>query len=112
MSTTDLGFFSESELDRINLKTIGNQLPEPYQGSDLFALLMTKVYESDRDSLVAKRQAIDWYCRTPVEEVVKELEAYADNEDYQGCLRVLKFVHTASKEELEQLTNYLDKSGS
>lgn len=109
MSTTDVGFFKEAELDRINMKTLGNQLPEPYEGSDLMALLFTKVYESDRDSLVAKRQVIEWYCKSPVADVVKELEAYADNEEYENYLRLFRFMHTATEEELEKMTQYLLK---
>ena len=109
MSTTDVGFFKEAELDRINMKTLGNQLPEPYEGADLFALLLTKIYESDRDSLVAKRQVIDWYCKSPVADVVKELETYADNEEYENYLRLMKFMHSATSEQMEEMTQYLLK---
>lgn len=108
-STVDVGFFKEAELDRINMKTLCNQLPKPYNGTDLMALLFTKSYECDEDVHVGKRQVIDWYCSAQVTEVVGELEAYANKEEFQNYLQLMEFMHNATPEQIEEMTQYLMK---
>jgi len=111
-TTQEDGFFSAEQIDRMNLKTLANELPEGYDGQQLMALLSTKVCEKTRLMNTpfneARQAVVDWYCATPANDVARAINIYGGCTEYQCRLEVMNFLHSASEEELQDFEEYLD----
>lgn len=97
MNATQEGYFSEEQVDRMNLKTMANQLPVPWNGMHLMALL---VYLSDLGVQMngmspedSKQHIVDWYCQSPADEVVDALETMSREPGFQSILQFQEFAH-------------------
>lgn len=104
MNKTQEGFFTEAEMDRMNLKTMANQLPEGYNGCMLMAMLTTKhseIYSERKDDLIARRQVIDWYCQATADQVAIEINRYMDNQEYKEKIELMKIMHSLPKDKLD-----------
>lgn len=90
------GYFTIEQMDRANLKTMGNPLIAPWTGSHLLSLLIVladKGVWRDLDTVERKEAVIDWYCRTPVDGVVEALEQYSDTEEFKTVMQIQKMAH-------------------
>lgn len=91
------GFFTEAQLDRANLKTMVNQLPPPWTGNHLLALLVVlsdKGTEyTDLPPKEAKQKVIDWYCTNRTEVIVEALENMVEDTEFQMVLEFQRMMH-------------------
>ena len=108
------GFFSIEQIDRMNLKTLSNELPQGYDGQQLMALLTTKVYDKTRLEELSHAEAtqavVDWYCATTAEDVARAINVYGGCTEYQSRLQVLNFLHTAPADEVEKFMEFVDST--
>lgn len=100
MSTEQTGYLSEAQLDRVNLKTMAQGgLPEPYAEWDIFgALKATQQWYLDEGpeeltSEEALEKAVDWYCTTPNNEVVRAFERLQDNHLFKTTRELVQLIH-------------------
>ena len=94
--TQELGYFTPDQVTRMNLKTIGNQLREPWDGDHLLSLLVVKSdygMKSGLSSDEAKQAVVDWYCAATVDEVMQELELMSEDDNFISHTTVMKFMH-------------------
>ena len=91
-----MGYFTESQLDRMNIKTLANPLTYPWNGHDLLAMLVVitdmAIAEGCPDD-EARQGTVDWYCRTPSEGIIEELEKVSRLEVFQQHRRIVEFMH-------------------
>ena len=112
MNETQEGFFNEAEMDRLNAKTMANELPEGYNGCMLLSMLSTKhseIYSERKDDLVARRQVIDWYCQATADQVALEIDRYKDNDEYKGKIELMKLMHSIPKDKFNALMEEIAK---
>lgn len=112
-SSSGEGFFTEEQLDRMNIKTMANELPEPYNGNHLFALLMlmsaertSELMEEGNEKSIAlsnrsKQDVVDWYCSTPAEPtedfdkqtVVEKIKSVEKINAYKTLVKLVSDIH-------------------
>ena len=97
MNGTQEGYFTEEQCDRMNLKTMANPLTAPWNGHHLLSLL---VYLSDLGVTMndmtpdeSKNDVVEWYCRTPADEVVDSLETMSREPAFQAILQFQELAH-------------------
>ena len=102
-------FFTEQQLDRINLKTMATPLPGSYTGNDLMALLVTRA-KSKRPSLDewVIQDTVEWYCRAKPYEVDTAFDKYKQTELFQGHLTIITMMHE-QPEALERALEAIEK---
>ena len=105
--TNGKGYFSEEQVDRINLKTMANPI-DPYSGHDLLALLVTLCDEGvggdwELDPVEAKDKVTEWYCTNTSDVVVEMLDAFQDNEKYWAVKEFQKLIHAYPKQVAEAI---------
>lgn len=112
MNKTQDGFFTEAEMDRMNLKTMANGLPKGYDGVMLLSMLTTKhseIYSERKDDLIARRQVIDWYCQATADQVALEIDKYKDNKEYKDKIELMKLMHSIPKDKFNALMEEIAK---
>ena len=97
MNGTQEGYFTEEQCDRMNLKTMANPLPVPWNGHHLLALLVHSsdlgVQLSGMSPEDSKQTVVDWYCKTPADDVVDVLETMSREPEFQALLQFQEMVH-------------------
>jgi hypothetical protein len=100
--TTQEGFFTDEQLDRMNFKTLTNELPEGFDGHQVLALLVTKTKErAEKAEFVEARQSVvDWYCMSKAEEVADEITDYeAHSKLYRLHHEAITMMHSMSNDD-------------
>ena len=100
--TTQEGFFTDDQLDRLNFKTMGNELPEGFDGNQLLALLVSKTKEraETAEFAEARQSVVDWYCRSTAEEVADEITDYETNNNvYRLHREATALMHSMSNDD-------------
>ena len=94
--TQEVGYFTETQLDRMNMKTMGNQLREPWDGDHLLSMLVVKSDYGIKSGLSpdeAKQAVVDRYCAATADEVMQELELMSEDENFIAHTTVVKYMH-------------------
>lgn len=71
------GFFSEEEMDRLNIKTLLDPLPEGVEQEDVLAVLVHQSISVGSQLLSladAKTKVIDWYCSSSIEKLIPQIQ--------------------------------------
>ena len=120
METKEKGYFTIEQIDRMNLKTMANQLSEPWTGQDLMAFLIVC---SDRGMQLglsakeAKQSVVDFYCTTPAEQIMEDMEVMSQTPEFQSVLQIEKMIHEDHEgfmkaiEEIEKRGGFPDELG-
>ena len=94
--TQELGYFSEEQVDRMNMKTLGNILREPWNGQHLLTMLVILSDMGVEHGLTpdeAKADVVEWYCGATADEVTDQLEMMSRRDDFQKHYQVMEFMH-------------------
>ena len=94
---SDTGYFTIEQMDRANLKTMANPLPDPWTGSHLLALLVVLSdigIIKDLSPKESKQAVIEWYCTTRTPEIVEALELYSKWDEFKTVMEIQRLVHT------------------
>ena len=105
MTTT---FFTEDQMDRMNLKTMATPLPEGYTGSDLMSLLVTRSRQNKGVSDLSIQDTVDFYCRITTSEVQAEFDRLESTKDYKLNREIIELMHERP-EELERALEAIEK---
>ena len=89
------GFFTEAQMDRINLKTMATPLPGTYTGKELMALLVTRAKPQNKPNTtdLSVADTVEWYCRAKPHEVKAEFERLEPTTLYQQHFDILTVMH-------------------
>jgi hypothetical protein len=90
------GFFTEEQLDRINLKTMATPLPGNYTGQELMSLLVTRTKENESE--LATQDTTEWYCRAKPSEVQAAFNTYEKTTVFQKHFQILTLMHERPEE--------------
>ena len=87
---------------------MANQLPEPWDGHHLMALLCCMAWGIQHDEKIsipeAKQGVIDWYCSSSVDVVVNAMENYKETNQFKGAVMIQEMMHSDPERVEEALT--------
>jgi hypothetical protein len=109
--TTQEGFFTDDQLDRMNFKGLANELPEGFDGHQLLALLVVKTKEGalSQDFADARQSVVDWYCSTTAEAVADEITDYEENShEYRLHREANELMHSMSNDDWLDFERFLE----
>lgn len=107
-------FLTIDQLDRVNLKTLAQGgLPAPYGEGEIFgALKVTQQwYLNDGPEEItsdeALQKAVDWYCTSDNEAVVRAFERFQNNELFTNTCLIVNLMH----QHPEEFAAFLESQG-
>ena len=96
MNGKQTGYFTEEDLDRMNLKSMANPLHEPWDGHHLMAFLVTAADYGIQQGMSpeeSKDKVVEYYCTNTSEQIIKDLEVMSKTPQFHAVLELQRLMY-------------------